>query len=252
MIPGLLPSPILCYHEKAACGVPEAMNPPPFTEAQRVLLEELLRSGAVLIGDVVRARFGLHSPIYFDLREALYARPELLWKVGREFVEKIRELTCENPVPQCIVGIPDTATPLALAAALYAWQNEAKQEISYALLRKEGKTYPGLPTCYWIGEKKAAPCEYNLIDDVVASGLTKRVAAARMQQEGIPVRRIIVLFDRQQGDGLRNEGFDLHAIFSVPDVLDFYLGERLISAADHQRICQFLHSRRFDAATVPK
>jgi len=156
----------------------------------------------------------------------------------------------ENPVPQCVVGIPDTATPLALAAALYSWQNRTHPEIFYALLRKEGKTYPGLPTSYWIGKKDAVHCEYNLIDDVLASGLTKRVAAARMQQEGIPVRRIVVLFDRQQGDGLRNEGFEVHGIFPVPDVLDFYLERKLISAADHERIRQFLLTRRFDTAAV--
>lgn len=221
------------------------MNQPVFTERQGELLEELLRAGAVLLGDVVRERFGLHSPIYFDLREALYSRPELFWKVGREFAEKICELTRANPVPQCAVGIPDTATPLALATALYSWQNRTQPEIFYALLRKEGKTYPGLPPSHWIG-KKDAHCEYNLIDDVLASGLTKRVAASRMQQEGVPVRRIVVLFDRQQGDGLRNEGYEVHGIFPVPEVLDFYLERKLIRAEDHERIRRFLLTRRFD------
>lgn len=243
------------------------MSQPPFTGQQRELLEELLRAGAVLIGDAVRERFGLNSPIYFDLREALYTRPELLWKVAREFAEKICELARANPVPQCVVGIPDTATPLALAAALYSWQNQSGQnrpgqnrslqnqtqpEIFYALLRKEGKAYPGMPPRYWIGKKDAAGCEYNLIDDVLASGLTKRVAAERMQQEGIPLRRIVVLFDRQQGDGLRNEGYEVHGIFPVPSVLDFYLERKLISAADYDRIRKFLQTRRFDAAAVKR
>ena len=229
------------------------MSQQPFTDPQRELLEELLRAGAVLIGDVVRARFGLQSPIYFDLREALYSRPELLWKVGREFAEKICELARANPVPQCVVGIPDTATPLALATALYSWQNRkltGGPEIFYALLRKEGKTYPGLPTSYWVGKKDAGGCEYNLIDDVLASGLTKRAAASRMQQEGVTVRRIVVLFDRQQGDGLRSEGFDVHGIFPVPDVLDFYLERKLISAEDRERIGRFLLTRRFDVTAV--
>ena len=227
-----------------------------FTGPQCELLEELLRAGAVLIGNMIRERFGLNSPIYFDLRETLYNRPELLWKVAREFVEKIRELAGANPVPQCVAGIPDTATPLALAAALYSWENRSWQnrtypEISYALLRKEGKSYPGMPPGYWIGKKDAA-CEYNLIDDVLASGLTKRVAAGRMRQEGVPVRRIVVLFDREQGDGLRNEGYEVHGIFSVPAVLDFYLKRKLISSADHARIRKFLQTRRFDAAAVKR
>lgn len=227
------------------------MGRPAFTEQQRKLLEELLRAGAVLIGDVVRERFGLNSPIYFDLREKLYSRPELLWSVAREFAERICELARPNPVPQCVAGIPDTATPLALATALYAWQQRTKPEMFYALLRKEGKSYPGKPPGYWIG-KKDASYEYNLIDDVLASGLTKRAAAERMKQEGVTVTRILVLFDRDQGDGLRNEGFQVHGIFSVPAVLDYYLERKLIHAADHARIRRFLETRRFDAAPLKR
>ncbi|MCZ6492365.1 MAG: hypothetical protein O7A06_17760 [Acidobacteria bacterium] len=226
------------------------MNSVPFTEQQKILLKELLRAGAVLTGDAVRARFGLNSPIYFDLRENLYARPSLLWKVGGEFARKISELTRNSQTPQCVVGVPDTATPLALAAALYAWKEQLRPSISYALLRKEGKQYPGMPATYWIGKKDATACEYNLIDDVVASGLTKRASAQKMQQEGLPVRRIIVLFDRQQGDGLSSEGFEFHGIFPVPDVLDFYLSEKLISPEEHEKIRRFLRSRRFDSAAV--
>ena len=222
-----------------------------YTVEQKALLRELLNAGAILIGEAVRERFGLNSPFYLDLRENLYARPELLWGIGREFACKLRELTRGQPVPQCVVGIPDTATPLALATALYAWQQQIHPPITYAMLRKEGKTYPGHPTSHWIGQR-AAECEYNLIDDVVASGQTKRAAAARMQCEGISLRRIIVFFDRDQGDGLRREGYDLHAIFRVPEVLDFYRDEGLIRPEEHRTILQHLQSRRFEASAVAK
>ncbi len=222
-----------------------------YSEEQKALLRELLQAGAILTGDVIRARFGLNSPIYIDLRENLYERPELLWQVGREFARKICELSRPNPVPQCVVGIPDTATPLAMATAFYAWQEKVSPSITYAMLRKEGKTYPGLPINFWIG-KREADCEYNLIDDVVASGLTKRASATRMQREGIAVRRIIVLFDRQQGDGLLGEGFELHGIFRVPEVLDFYRSENLISPEDYEKIVRFLRTRRFDSTAVLK
>ena len=125
-------------------------------------------------------------------------------------------------------------------------------EINYALLRKEGKTYPGLPASHWIGRKDTIRCEYNLVDDVVASGLTKRIAADRMREEGIPLRRIIVFFDREQGDGLRNEGYELHGVFLVPAVLDFYRKEKLIASEDYQKILEFLATRRFDAVPVLK
>lgn len=219
-----------------------------FTEQQQRLLEELFRTGAVLIGDAVRARFGLNSPIYFNLREPLYTHADLLWRVGREFALRICELTRENLAPQCVVGVPDTATPLAVATALYAKQNHLRPEITCALLRKQAKAYPGLPMTNWIGPRETR-YEYNLIDDVVASGLTKRSAAARMRQEGLTLRRIIVLFDREQGDGLRQDGFELHAIFNAPEVLAFYAERGLVSQSDYRKIKDFLSSHRFDAVT---
>lgn len=221
-----------------------------YTTDQQELLRELLDAGAIMTGRAIRERFGLNSPIYIDLRQRVYARPELLWKLGREFARKIADLSGPSGPPQFVIGIPDTATPLALATALYAWQNSAEPPITFAMLRKEGKIYPGLPPRYAIAS--GAPGEYNLIDDVVASGQTKRVAASRLSAEGITIRRIIVLFDRQQGDGLRREGFELHGIFRVPEVLDFYLSEDRISREDHDRIIEFLNSRRFDASPLLK
>ena len=49
---------------------------------------------------------------------------------------------------------------------------------------KEGKKYPGLPESYWVGSCDTG-CEYNLIDDVVASGLTKRELFAAMAMQGL-------------------------------------------------------------------
>jgi uridine monophosphate synthetase len=219
-----------------------------FTKQQEEVLEELFHAGAVLIGDEVRARFGLGSPIYFNLREPLLSCPSLLWKVGGEFARTIRELAGEAGPTQCVVGIPDTATPLAVATALYASRSGVLPEIVCAALRKEGKQYPGMPASSWIGPKDSR-YEYNLIDDVVASGETKRAAAATMQAEGIVVRRVIVLFDREQGDGLRLEGYDLHAIFTVSEALTFYVDRGLITREEDSRIREFLSSRRFTPAT---
>jgi orotate phosphoribosyltransferase len=294
-----------------------------FSSQQRDLLRDLFAAGCVIIGDEVQSRFGLGSPIYINMRENLYARPELLWRVGGEFAWKIVELasppllpagklasesmaasmgvplhvaeprkpeTADTstsgasgaPSPQIVVGIPDTATPLALTAALYSWGNRTRPQITFALLRKEAKRYPAHQPSFWIGphparldgasnaevdaasdgtarggEDSESPAkqdggsdapksEYNLIDDVVASGLTKRTAAEKMRAEGIPLTRIVVFFDRGQGDGLREEGFNLHSIYNLREVVDFYAAEGLVTPAEHERIAEFLAHRRFD------
>jgi orotate phosphoribosyltransferase len=297
-----------------------------FSSQQRDLLRDLFAAGCVIIGDEVQSRFGLGSPIYINMRENLYARPELLWRVGGEFAWKIVELASPPllpagklasesmaasmgvplhvaeprkpepadasasgasaaPAPQIVVGIPDTATPLALTAALYSWGNRTRPQITFALLRKEAKRYPGHQPSFWIGPhpgrmvgaanaevdatsgettksgagdsstsakggSDAPKPEYNLIDDVVASGLTKRTAAVKMRAEGIPLTRIVVFFDRGQGDGLREEGFNLHSIYNLREVVDFYAAEGLVTPAEHERIAEFLAHRRFDRNTA--
>lgn len=239
----------------------------PYSPDQLALLRDLYTAGCVLVGDEVQRRFGLRSPIYINMRENLYAQPELLWRVGGEFAWKIVELAGAAAseagracVPQTVVGIPDTATPLAMTTALFSWGNRTNPRITFALLRKEAKRYPGHEPNYWLGprvESSGAAAnaslgetddqrEFNLIDDVVASGLTKRAAAEKMRAEGIPLTRIIVLFDRGQGDGLREEGFALHSIFNLRTVVDYYAAEGLITSADHTRIAEFLSTRRFD------
>ena len=133
------------------------MNSVPFTEQQKILLKELLRAGAVLTGDAVRARFGLNSPIYFDLRENLYARPSLLWKVGGEFARKISELTRNSQTPQCVVGVPDTATPLALAAALYAWKSSFVPRSPMPCCEKRGNSTQACPRLIGSGKRTPPP-----------------------------------------------------------------------------------------------
>jgi orotate phosphoribosyltransferase len=219
-----------------------------YTPEQRDLLLDLFHSGAILLGDAVRERFGLRSPIYINMRGPLYDNPDLLWRVGREYARKICDLALDKTIPQCVVGIPDTATPLALATALYSIQNQTRPAITYALLRKDSKTYPGHAPTYWIGTRDTSR-EYNLIDDVVASGKTKRDAARKMQGDGLNIARVIVLVDREQGDGLRQEGYDLHGVLRITEVLNFYRAEKLISPDQHQTIVDFLAQHRFDAET---
>ena len=117
----------------------------------------------------------------------------------------------------------------------------------YLLLRKEGKSYGSTPPSYVIGKKDCENCEYNLIDDVVASGLSKWRAIQTLEQEGISIQRIITFVDRQQGGSelLEQEGYPVHSIFKLLDIVSFYLDEGLISAAQYQEISEFVQARRF-------
>ena len=118
----------------------------------------------------------------------------------------------------------------------------------YLLLRKEGKSYGSTPPSYVIGKKDCENCEYNLIDDVVASGLSKWRAIQTLEREGISIQRIIAFVDRQQGGSelLEQEGYPVYSVFKLLDIVSFYLDEGLISTAQYQEISEFVQARRFE------
>ena len=220
-----------------------------FTEEQTTLLLEMQRADIVMVRrETIQAQYGLGSPIYLDLRDKLYRRADLIWSIGGEFVRKIRELSPSSPSEQGVVGVPDTATPLAVASALYAWKEQTLPSIRYILLRKEEKTYPSGTSSYVIGGRDSGDCECNLIDDVVASGLSKWKALEKLRSEGIEVTRIIVFLDRQQGGAelLVAEGYEVHSIFKLLDVMDLYLQEGVIDRDQHQRVSDFIQTHQFE------
>ena len=218
-----------------------------FTPKQKSLLIELKRAQIVMFGKDIRSKFGLNSPIYLDLRENLYERADLIWQIGGEFAEKIRSLTESPQLPQTVIGVPDTATPLALSTVLYSWREETGPPMHYLLLRSKGKVYGSASPSYLIGKKHHGDCEYNLIDDVIASGLSKWKSLQKLEREGITIQRIIAFFDRQQGGAelLEKEGYPVHSVFKLLDVTAFYLQEGLITEAADRQIQEFLRTRRF-------
>jgi uridine monophosphate synthetase len=218
-----------------------------FTSGHKSLLIEFKRAELLLFGETIQKKFGLNSPVYLDLREKLYDRIDLLWSIGGEFFQKINSVAGEDS-RQVVIGVPDTATPLALSTVLYSWKQKMNPPMNYLLLRKEGKSYGSTPPSYVIGKKNCKNCEYNLIDDVVASGLSKWKAIQSLKKEGISVQRIIAFLDRQQGGSelLEEEGYPVHSVFKLLDIVSFYLEEDLISEAQHREIRTFVQSRRFD------
>ena len=220
---------------------------PPFTSEQKELLSELKRHDVLLFGKVIRRKYSLNSPVYLDLRDVMYERGDLMWKVGGEFMKKIQSLAKPNR-RQVVIGVPDTATPLATAAVLYSCQTPSMRPAGYMLLRKELKAYGSTPPSRVIGGSASQDCEYNLIDDVVASGLSKWRAVEALRQEGIEITRIVTFFDRQQGgtELLEGEGLSVHSIFSLLDVLAFYREEGLIDEDVFAEVSRFVRTHRFE------
>ena len=104
------------------------------------LLEMLWDRGLILLGDRVREEYALNTPIFIDLRRKLHEDLDALQEIGAALHRRISEAATTG-APQQVIGIPDTATPLALAAAFAS--RGSQTQLAYGQLRKQPADYPG-------------------------------------------------------------------------------------------------------------
>ena len=168
---------------------------------------KLSEIGSVKFG-LFTLKSGLKSPVYIDLR-MLISSPETLKMVGKALGEKAEE---ENLEFDLIAGIPFAAISIATAVSL-------EKDWRMVFPRKDQKDY---------GTKAKVEGKYSkgekvlVIDDLITNGASKFEAIAPLEKEGLRVKDIIVLVDREQGGKkeLLKEGYHLHSVFKVTELLD--------------------------------
>lgn len=187
------------------------------------ILDAFWQRGLILLGERVREQYALNTPIFIDLRHSLYDDLDLLWQLGAELHRKIMELAAGSGELQQVVGIPDTATPLALAAALAS--RGTPHPLAYGQLRKKPAAYPGgkAGTSAYMGTCDPRR-EITLLDDVIASGATKIWSTRYLREAGLAVKRILVVVDREQGGDrvLREQGIAVHSLYRISDIVAYY------------------------------
>ncbi len=199
---------------------PGAVTPDP-------LLDAFWERGLILFGDRVREEYALRTPVFIDLRHKLYDDLDLLCELGRALHDRLRGIVAAESssqiAPQQVIGIPDTATPIALSMALAS--RTTSFPLSYGQLRKHPADYPGgrSGSSSYMGTHDPGR-EITLIDDVMASGRTKRWALQQLQENKLKVTRILVAVDRQQGGDeiVKTAGCQLHSLYTVSALIDYY------------------------------
>ncbi|HZY45857.1 MAG TPA: orotate phosphoribosyltransferase, partial [Anaerolineae bacterium] len=189
------------------------------------LANDLIDSQCVRFGDF-KLKSGVLSPIYLDLRR-LVSHPAILQRVAQAYAEKLRELNFDR-----LAGIPYAALPIATAIAL-----EMNRPLIYP--RREVKDYGTQAVVegdYLAGETIA------VIDDLATTGDSKIEAIEKLESVGLIVKDIIVLIDRGQGAGkmLAEAGYQLHAVVTLPDLLDEWLRSGAISQVQLDQVIVFL------------
>ncbi len=211
------------------------------------LLESIWQAGLILLGKRVREEYGLATPIFIDLRHRLYEDVGLLEHLGRALHQKMIEIVGRPAArPQQILGIPDTATPLALSAAMASLGTGFP--LLYAQLRKRPAAYPGgvSGVSAFMGTYQPDR-DLTLIDDVMASGRSKVWAIEQLARDNIRVSRILVVVDREQGGDeiLQEMGYAVHSLYTVTRMLDYFVRTGKVDPATAREALDYLRAKQF-------
>ena len=223
---------------------------PDATPANDPFLDALWDKGLVLIGDRVQREYALRTPIFIDLRHKLYDDLDLLEQLAAalhgELCHALAIGSDVSSTPQQVIGIPDTATPIALALALKS--RDTVLPVSYGQLRKKPASYPG-------GESGASAymgtCdktrEITLVDDVMASGRTKVWAIDELKKDGLAVARVLVVVDREQGGGqdLTERECPVHSLYKISELIEYYRSTGRIDDAAAQAALEHVRTTQF-------
>ena len=85
-----------------------------------------------------------------------------------------------------------------------------------------------------------------VVDDLVTKADSKLEAARRLEGQGLRVRDIVVLVDREQGgaEQLADAGYTLHTATHLSDLLAIYRRTGVIDDAVHTRVTDYVSATR--------
>lgn len=166
------------------------------------------------------------SPFYIDLRKLqsnLYAK--------KKAVLALKEIA-KNLKYDYLAGIPLAA--VALTSSLADLVN--KPQITP---RMDKKTH---------GEKRQIDGDFKkgkvvlLIDDLITTAESKLETIKILEDNGLVVKDIVVVFDRQQGgkEELLKRGYHLYAALEIKPTLDFYAQKGKIKKEELKKVLDYL------------
>lgn len=192
---------------------------------KKELINKLFEINAVKFGEF-KLKSGIISPIYVDLRVTI-SYPELLKEIAEAMYEKVKELKFD-----LICGVPYTALPIATTISI-------GHNIPMVMRRKEIKDY---------GTKKAiegafvAGQQVLIVEDLVTSGMSVFETVEPLELEGLKIKDIVVLLDREQGgkDNIESRNCTLYSILTISEILNSLLEDGKIEQAVFDNATKFI------------
>lgn len=189
-------------------------NPEGMTQSQKELADALFEVGAIKFGAF---RLKLHekqpnaplSPIYVDLRILRSSTPAIKTLICKAYLDLMKDLQFN-----LFADVPTAITPIVslLSKITGIPMITPRGEKGYGSgAQIDGVFKPGQTAV--------------LIDDLITKGESKIGPAELLKRNGVSVKDIVVLIDREQGgtQDLASQGYRLHSAFTVSNLLRYYL-----------------------------
>lgn len=189
------------------------------------LIAELHKIGGIKFGEY-KLKSGILSPVYIDLR-ILVSYPKTMKKIAKAYVKILEHLDYDR-----MAAVPYAAMPIVAAIS-------AINERPWIFTRKEVKDY---------GTKKNIEGEYKagetvvVVDDMTTNGASKLEVIAPFEKDGLVVKDVVVLLDREQGaqQNLAAKGYTLHSVLTLSEALKTLRNQNTIDEAMFQKVTKFL------------
>ena len=210
-------------------------NPEGMTHSQRELADALFEVGAIEFGAF---KLKLHekepnaplSPIYVNLRVLRSSRPEIKALTCSVYLDLMKDLQFD-----LIADVPTAITPIVslLSTMTGVPMITPRGEKGYG----SGAQIDG---AYKSGQTAV------LVDDLITKGESKIGPAELLKRNGVSIRDVVVLVDREQGgtQDLASQGYRLHSAFTVSNLLRYYLRSGRIDQRKYDESRSYIANNR--------
>ncbi|HLG75276.1 MAG TPA: phosphoribosyltransferase family protein [Ktedonobacteraceae bacterium] len=202
------------------------------------LAQTLFDLEGVKFGNFTVSESTVSSPVFVNPK-VLISNPTALRvasKLMQQEIDLAQSLRRPRVHPFAVVaGVPVGGLLLASAYSL-----ETNIPMIYARIRPEGTGKRGIEGRFTPGDTAL------IIDDLITRGSSVLETAKLLEENGLKVKDVIVLVDREHGatERLRHQGYNLISILKLDVMLNHYMSRGLISEETYQTCAEYLRAKQ--------
>lgn len=179
-----------------------------------------------------KIKSGALSPYYIDLARLL-SSPTDLSTITKAAADSIQQIMKKEKI--------DKIASIALKGALIAPSIATLLNLPCIIIRKSEKNYGAK------GRVVGAPIVKNdhvlFFDDVVSEGLSKVEGIKQLKNQGVCVKHLLVVVDREQGgkEKLEQNGYIVHSLAKISEIVKVLADSNKISDNQAHAVLDYIH-----------